>query len=239
MGSAITITPPVARTLYRLPLLFLLILSSCAPLTPRHDRLQESALPGKVRSLKATATIRVEQPGRRAIRGRAHIIVERPDLFRIEVLGPFNQTAIILASNEQELSLLDIKEGVLYRWSDRKGPYPLNGSEIVDLLLGALPGTAEEWELDKEGYTGEGAVGEERGERSFVRDDPAGGAVRINMADFNTLSGARIPYSISMRSPLGRLSVQYRKVTVNLDTDGVAFTLPTPAGAGIKEIIDR
>ncbi|MCP3678029.1 MAG: hypothetical protein GY721_10695 [Deltaproteobacteria bacterium] len=185
-----------------------------------------------VRSLKATATIRVEQPGHRAIRGRAHIIVERPGLFRIEVLGPFNQTAIILASNEQELSLLNIKEGVLYRWSDRKGPYPFNGNEIVDLLLGALPGTAEEWELDKEG----GLVKEER---SFVRDDPAGGAVRINMADFNTLSGARIPYFISMQSPLGRLSVQYRKVTLNIDTDGVTFTLPASARVGIKEIINR
>jgi hypothetical protein len=42
-----------------------------------------------------------------------------------------------------------------------------------------------------------------------------------------------------MRSPLGKLSVQYRKVTLNIDTDGVAFTLPASAGAGIKEIINR
>ncbi|MFQ5328578.1 MAG: outer membrane lipoprotein carrier protein LolA [Thermodesulfobacteriota bacterium] len=236
MGCAITTTPPVAMRLFKVTLLFLLTLSGCATLTTRQELLQTGALPETVDTLKASAIIRVEQPGRRAIRGRAHIVVERPGRFRIEVLGPFNQTALILTSDGRELSLFDIREGTLFRWSDSKGPYPLKGSEIADLLLGALPGVAGEWRREEAGGAEEGPEG---GESSFLRDDYDLGTVRIAMGDYHTLTGVRLPYLISMNSHLGRISVQYRKVALNIETAGVAFTIPTPSEAGIKEIINR
>jgi len=232
MGCAITTTPPVAKRLFKVTLLFLLTLASCAPLATKQEGVQEAPLPGTVTTLKATATIRVERPGHRAIRGRAHIVVERPGLFRIEVLGPFNQIAIILASDGRELSLFDIREGTLTRWPDSRGPYPLKGSEIADLLLGALPGAAGGWRREeKEG-------GAEGGDLTFERDDYDMGNVSITMGDFHTLTGIRLPYAISMSSPLGKISVQYRKVTLNGETDDVAFTIQTPAGAGVREVIN-
>ncbi|MFQ5586255.1 MAG: hypothetical protein ACE5GF_05465 [Thermodesulfobacteriota bacterium] len=222
------------RGIYSLKLISLLILSSCTLLTPRQEPLRDETSITTLRSLKATATIRMVRKSRLDFRGRALIIVQHPDLFRIELLGPFNQTAFIMTGDGERLSLFDVGKSVLHRWPANRGPYPFTGTEIVSSLLGTLPeapgnGNPEGGEII-EGST-------EGGKRSFLREDSAKRNIRIDLEDFRSVSGVPLPFTISMASPLGRLSIRYKAVTLNVDTGSIDFTLPAPAG--VNEVYDQ
>ena len=214
-----TFTPPFRESFFHLSLIILLTLfSGCALHIPPKESVPDESPPKIVKSLTAAATVTVARKGTSDIRGRALIIVERPDRFRIEVFGPFRQTVLIVTGDGETLSLLDVMQETLSRWPARRSPFPFTGSEVTSSLLGTLPGA------------GGNGTGEGEEERRYVREDPTEGTIRIKMADFRPLHGASLPYSITMTSPRGTLSLAYKKVTLNADTEDVDFTLTTPEG---------
>ena len=213
------ITQPFRGKLFHLSLLLLLtFISGCALHAPPKERVPGESPPKIVQSLTATATVTVARRGKSDLRGRALITVEKPAHFRIEVFGPFHQTVLIVTGDGETLSLLDVSRETLHRWPVRRSPFPFTGSEVTSSLLGIFPG-ADGHGTDE---------GEE--ERRYTREDPTGGTIRIDMADYRLLHGISLPYSITMASRRGTLSLAYKKVTLNAPTDDVDFTLTAPEG---------
>lgn len=55
-----------------------------------------------LKTLKGAALVKIAFKDDRDIAGRAVIIVKRPDQFRLEILGPFNQTVFLITYNKKK-----------------------------------------------------------------------------------------------------------------------------------------
>lgn len=85
-----------------------------------------------IQTLKGSAHVNIKFKDGREIAGIAAIIVKRPDRFRLEISGPFNQTAFIIIYNGEKMSLFSFQENKLYT----DYPLPVEASRLPQYLLG-------------------------------------------------------------------------------------------------------
>ncbi len=200
-------------------ILLLLLVSGCA-LLPQAGPKGPAKAPvtgerGRIpSSIRAEAV--VEFTGRDSVKGKAVILAKRPDLFRIDILGPFHQTVAQLVSDGRGISIYTADgpiEGV--RAGDVLESY-FDAAEVVDLLLGTAEG-----EKAPEGWS---ALSSDRGDSlRFVKKISGAGVISIVMEDFRKVDGAILPFSISVRGDKEGLSIRYSTVEIDPELNQELF----------------
>ncbi len=151
------------------------------------------------------------------VKGRATIVVKGPDLFRIEVFGPFNQTVFVLVGNGGGLSVYSKGDVRTYRWDDPFLPYSFRSRDVVSFLTGA-PYMLDE----RENYS----ILTHRGRiTGFIRSNRDGPVFKVSMGDYREIGGVSVPFSISVVSKKETLKITYRSVEVEPSLNAEVFTL--------------
>ncbi len=191
-----------------------LFLAGCAgnkPLPPEAPAVKPAEAPASIRAEAVVVFNRLID-----LSGRAVITAEAPDKFRIEVRGPFNQTAALLVSDGKSFfshigGSTEIKD-----WDDPRLPYSFSSSEIVSFLLGSP--------ADKEAEDRGFEVSKDPKRTVFKRPRKEG-ALKVELSDFRNIGTLRIPYRIEIEDGKRRLIVRYSSVEVNPEVDSAAFDI--------------
>lgn len=178
-----------------------------------------------LQTLKGSAQIKATFKDGREITGRAAVIVKRPDRFRLEIAGPFNQTAFIITYNGKNLSLFSFQENKLYT----DYPLPVEASRLPQYLLG-LPSSKN---------SGQEAGGINSGDEqvlinrecnikeialSGVKDDVRlidphtkdfGAGVKVSMDSYEEIDGFNFPFTISINNKGADIFIRYDHIELN------------------------
>lgn len=167
-------------------------------------------------ALSAEAVVSLSSSG---IKGRANIFVKAPDLFRIEVLGPFDKLMALMVSDGKSFSVFDGKVFTLYDLSDEINPLKFEAEEIVSFLIGSFnknnPTDGYEVSYDSKGFVS--AV-----EKTSEFDD----SVSAQFSNYRDIDGSLVPFSILIDFNEDVLAVEYKKVTVSPELGTKIFTHP-------------
>jgi len=180
-------------------------------------------------TLRASAV--VEMKRNFTIAGRASILVKAPDSFRIEVTGPFGQTAMLLASDGERLySSSDgkIKE---FLWDDPDIPYSFEAEEAVSFLTGSP--------RPREAQLGPGAT-EARDNwgrlKEYTKTAEGRPELKATLGDYRDINGAHIPFLIRIEDGRRTLTIRYTEAEVNPQIDEGLFSLGAGPERGSKEV---
>lgn len=173
-------------------------------------------------TLNASAFIRFTNSDGAEKVGKAAIAVRSPDLFRVEVLGPLNQTMLLFLS-DGHAAYLYTEDGSEQRYFEEIDP-----REIVGILLGA-----QRWPLEAPGpvdASGGGYIVEKDalGRVTMITMVREGGegAVKVGMDDYKTLQGVALPFAFTIETASERLSIRYRRVKLGREIEGALFSRP-------------
>lgn len=170
-------------------------------------------------SLRARAVVELKRDV--TVSGRAVIVARRPDLFRIEVFGPFNTSAATLLSDGTNLTVFSEGRLDTYGWDDPDLPYLFSAEEVVRLLTGA--------------WTEDAARKGEDGFRYASEYDPATGtfrvvklygafeALRADLSDWKDVDGRTIPFRISIDDGKQSINIQYFSVDIEPEISAGTF----------------
>ncbi|HHL39737.1 MAG TPA: hypothetical protein ENJ37_04470 [Deltaproteobacteria bacterium] len=195
------------------------LVGGCASLTPCRRADGGADSPPAVRRASALRAEAVVTIGRDGLRGRALVLVKAPSLFRIEVYGPFDQVAAVLAGDGPRL--------VYYRGGDRRSlslDTPLfsgrfSPMELTGLLLGDTAALermgAEVRTRDEEGA----AVTE------VVKTSGGVTLYRARFAETGDTSGVELPRAITITNGRDSLAIRYLTVEVDPLLDDDLFAL--------------
>lgn len=247
--------------------LFLVFLASCAPKVafvpppmPANiensllDRLQESS--GYFQSLKGLAKVQVSTRDR-SIRVNQVVLLEKPCNLRTEVMGPFGQTYMVLASNREQLSVYLPHSAEFYEGkpsSENLGKFlrlPFEVEDLVKIILYQVP--LVDFQRTEVSYTSEGnyrltlyAEDQYSQEAVFNPDlrllssayfRQAEKLLSVSYADFDANSPA-FPHQIEVEIPAGQTQaeVSFSDIDVNIPIDHERFKMTAPAGVAIKPL---
>jgi len=215
------------RARHRLSVLTVLVfIAGCAGVKPP----EKPDLPGLVpSSLRAEATVEIKRAF--SVVGRARVLAKSPASFRVEVFGPFGQTAALLGSDGETIYMLTDEGVVEYgrdaTLKDGEIPYPLKPEEIVSFLLGTPLAESENGRQATE------ASRDEYGRlKSFTRDVEGRPPLKVAIEDYRVISGANIPGKITIDDGKRSVMIRYREIEVNPGLDEEAFRF---TGAGTAE----
>ncbi|MBI5826233.1 MAG: hypothetical protein HZB22_00650 [Deltaproteobacteria bacterium] len=198
------------------------LLGGCAVFYAPQARPLAEAVPARPKALRAEAVVEL----RRSIplTGRARVLVESPDKFRIEVMGPFNQVIALLVSDGRELFVFSGRPPRIFNWEDPSMPYPFSAGEVVSFLMGeagappAMNRAAGSW------YSvttdGDGRV------KDIVKSRGGTEVLSVALADYRKVSGAYIPFNISIDGR-ERFSIRYSEVEIDPDVEPGSFSIPS------------
>lgn len=146
-----------------------------------------------------------------AISGRALILASSPASFRIEVYGPFGQTAAIIASDGETVYTVT-EDGTESFSRDEPGvPYSIKPEDVTSFLLGN-PRPAYEFS----GNRVETAMDEHGRLRLFSRPAEDGErGLKVLLEDYREVSGAHIPFRIIIDDGKRTVTIKYNEVEVN------------------------
>lgn len=173
------------------------------------------------KTLRAEAVVEL----RRSIplTGRARILVERPDKFRIEVMGPFNQVISLLISDGKNLFVFSGRSPKIFDWEDPFLPYPFSASEAVSFLMGeALAYPA----METAAGSGYSVTADRDGRvKDIVKSKNGSQVLKVTMTDYRKVSGAYVPFNISIDGKES-LSIRYSEVEIDADIGAGPFNMP-------------
>jgi outer membrane lipoprotein-sorting protein len=205
----------------------------------------------ELKTLQGTALIKMQfQGNRREIAGRAIVIIKRPDQFRFEILGPFNQISMIALYNGNSLSLLSFQENKVYR----DYPFPIDVSMLPQYLMGLPAGEVRSQKPALEGFN-QGSEARSQNENthplslspcyvnsedeqifinhegdireitsSAIRDDSH--TIKVSMGSYKEVDGFNIPFAISISSKASGFFIRYENVELNQHISNDLFNLP-------------
>lgn len=165
-------------------------------------------------SMRASATVELVMAGREPLKGRAIVLAKDPDLFRIEVRGPFNQTLALVTGNGRDVVFFS-------NGTAKRGGFPLDASEAAGFLLGR-PGVV----AAKEG-SGLRVVEEENGLITMV-EKSAGNAIlfRVSFSDYKEMADAVFfPLTLTIETARERIGISYTSIELNPEMEENAFDL--------------
>lgn len=204
-----------------------IVLLGCAALRPPAEPIVTSPAVTP-ESIRAKAVVQMKKT--LSVKGRAVILARSPDSFRIEVFGPFGHTAALLASDGS--SLFTITEDGPESYDRHKAdlPYSLEPEDIVSFLLGN-PRVGVEARADVEaGRDDNGRL------RVFTRTFEGRPSLKVMLDDYREVSGAHIPYRITMDDGDKTLVITYREVEVNPPLEDELFQIGTETAPEGKEV---
>ncbi|MCP3177999.1 hypothetical protein MJO47_12895 [Desulfuromonas sp. KJ2020] len=257
------------RRLMRLGLffLFLVFLASCAPrvafVPPPMPANIENSLLDRLRasgdyfqSLKGLAKVHVSTRDR-SIRVSQVVLAEKPHSLRTEVMGPFGQTYMVLASNRDHLSVYLPHSAEFYEGkpsSENLGKFlrlPFEVEDLVKIILYQVP--LVDFQRTEVSSTPEGhyrltlyAEDQYSQEAVFSPDlrllssayfRQAEKLLSVSYADFDTNLPA-FPYRIGVEIPAGQTQaeVAFSEVEVNIPIAHERFKMTAPTGVTIKPL---
>lgn len=197
------------------------MLGGCAALHAPQARPPAEAVRARPKALRGEAVVEL----RRSIplAGRASVLVESPDKFRIEVTGPFNQVIALLVSDGRELFVFSGRTPEVFDWEDPSMPYPFSAGEVVSFLMGEAGAPKAVNMAAGNGYSvttdGDGRV------KDIVKSRGGTEVLRVAMSDYRRVSGAYIPFHISIDGR-ERFSIRYSEVEVDPDVGPGSFSIP-------------
>jgi len=194
-------------------------------------------------------------------------VVEKPERFRLEILGPFDQPAIFFTSDAQMLSLYAKKQNIEYRGvASRENLFKLGGVNLsVEDFLLVLSGNPPK--LDN--ITSEWGAAIQEGRYHYLERISfqknvvqriwydtqyrmvsqvqeymlTNGEMLLNVR-FDNFRGEQggypLPAVIDIERPMDKVRVYivYQEMDVNQPIDATLFTFAPPAGANIVHIDD-
>lgn len=192
----------------------LLILSGCAAFKPPAEEPQG---PPKLAasSIRARAVVEIKKNNSAA--GRAAILAKAPGSFRIEVIGPFGQSAALIASDGQTLFISSDGKTSEFLWGDPEIPYSFKAGEIVSFLTGSP---------DAAGTPGAAIARDEWGRlREYTRAVEGKAGLKVTLGDYREVSGAHIPFLIRIEDGTRELVIKYTEVEINPPLEEEFFQL--------------
>jgi len=145
---------PFRLTAVALIWLAAVILSSCAPLRPKPERVSLPPAEALVNALRQNQARLQSFAGRGRLRFKdpwSHysfdvtVAAVRPDRLRVQAFDLMGRPVMTLTANHEELSLLDYRQAVLYRGAatpenlSRFLPFNLRLEDVITLLAGQKP----------------------------------------------------------------------------------------------------
>jgi outer membrane lipoprotein-sorting protein len=190
-------------------LTFIFLLPGCSAIS-----IQPTPYPGTTPdTLRAEAIVELEKE---EFRGRAVILLKRPNLARIDFLGPFNQVVAVIVSDGTELTFYSNGGVRSYRWDDPRLPYSFSPWEFVSFLFGR-PVDGGQYELTRD----------EKGNIQRLVKLRAGIPVlKVAMGDWRQVRGVFIPFEIAIEDEQERLDIRFSSVELNTRMEKELFIIP-------------
>ena len=205
-----------------------------------------------LKTLKGTALVKIasklvpadsKQGDNRDMAGRAVIIVKRPDQFRLEILGPFNQTVFLITYNKKNVSLFSFQENKVYR----DYPLPVEASLFPQYLSGlpaAWVGSREINNLRQTlsngrcVYTNSGdeqiLINHEGNILEITLPGVRGDIypIKVSMDSYKEIDGFNFPFAISLNNKKANILIRYDHIELNHDIPDDLFNLPEKREVG-------
>lgn len=248
------------RIFYVICIFISIYATGCVSLTPRVQRISDeqnicfdsasiSLLQKKyenLKTLKGTALVKIafklvpagsKQGDGRDAAGRAVIIVKRPDQFRLEVLGPFNQTIFLITYNKKNVSLFSFQENKVYR----DYPLPADASLFPQYLSGLPAAGAGSRGINNFQQTlphGRCVYTNSGDEQILINDEGnieeiiLSGAkddiypIKVSMDSYKEIDGFNFPFVISLNNKKANILIRYDHIELNQDISDDLFNLP-------------
>ena len=202
---------------------FLIAVTGCAGIKPP----KELPPPGRVPySIRAQAVVEIKRliP----VSGRANVIAKSPASFRIEVFGPFGQTAALLSSDGETTYVLTEKGIEEFRKGDADVPYSLAPEDITSLLIGGTTAGTQ-------ALVGADIRRDDAGRlKSFSKATPGKEDLNVSLDDYRDVAGAHIPFIITIENGKRKIEIKYKAVEVDPDIDDGVFKPDTAAAEEVK-----
>ena len=176
---------------------------------------------GGGKSLRAKATVEITGADGKSLSGKAVILARRPDLFRIEFLGPFNQTAALVLSDGGGTYYYSRGRDEYYYTGDPDYPFPFTAAELVAFLFGdgdvSALGDGEDYRVELDGeYRIEALEKIKDGKVLF----------RASMEDFRKNGERWYPYKIVINDGLQEMRIHYKSLNSGVIIDPGLFKPP-------------
>lgn len=239
------------RIFYVICIFISIYATGCVSLTPRVQRISDeqnicfdsasiSLLQKKyenLKTLKGTALVKIASKDNRDMAGRAVIIVKRPDQFRLEVLGPFNQTIFLITYNKKNVSLFSFQENKVYR----DYPLPADASLLPQYLSGLPAAGAGSRGINNFQQTlphGRCVYTNSGDEQILINDEGnieeiiLSGAkddiypIKVSMDSYKEIDGFNFPFVISLNNKKANILIRYDHIELNQDISDDLFNLP-------------
>lgn len=242
-----------------------LLVSGCAPpprmtVPPPEPGLQQSLLRqleenlGTFDALRGFARVRVAASGR-SLSWNQVLFVQAPDRLRAEVLSPFGQPILLVATDGESVTAIAPGEGRFYRGAASHGNLqrftriPLELEDLVGLLLyrvPPLPAAVPSLTALPEGYLLTLHGGTLRQELLFdsrhrlVRASWLNGDELLVQAGYGSFSGSgpAFPRQLSLRVPTREVeaTVSFSEIDLNPEIPAERFVLSAPEGYKVEPL---
>lgn len=181
-------------------------------------------------SLRAKAVVEIKK-NVLTIAGRASILAKAPGSFRIEVVGPFGQTMMLLASDGTKLYISSEGKIKEFLWGDPDIPYSFEAGEAFSFLTGA-PGPKEA------GYKPNAIETRDKWGRltGYTKTVEGRDGLKVTLGEYRDIGGAHIPFRIRIEDGKRDLTIKYTEAEVNPQLDEELFMLTAPPDRGAKEV---
>lgn len=237
------------------------VFTGCASLPPSTQRLSAEQnicpdspltasleeLSKRLKTMKGTALVKMQLQDGRETAGRAVVIVKRPDRFRFEILGPFNQISIIVVYNGNSVSLLSLQENKIYK----DYIFPIDVSRLPNYLVGLPAG-----EISGKG-AGAGILNQDSAihplqtnpcyvdsgdeqilinsqgsikEIVFSGTSQPSYPLQVSMDDYKEVAEFNFPGTISISNKGSNIFIKYEHIELNHDISDDLFILPQEPG---------
>jgi len=233
-------------------------------LLPSPQLLLQRARQPSVVSMKALVRIKLSSPEKSGV--LSHIIVARePSSLRLETMGPWGNTIFVLCIHGESLIAYSTAENIYYRGSSSQQnisrflPLALPREALVSLALGKpilLPANEDSIKIgeEKRGYSLSFTLSDHPGHQKllFGRDNfnplssaafTEGGSTifSVTFSDYTDIQQIPFPRRITFVIPAEKItvSIAFREVSLNTDSQDDAFSFPMPSGAGAASLDEQ
>ncbi len=176
-------------------------------------------------SIRAKAVVELKK-GSFSAAGRAAVFARAPGSFRIEVFGPFGQSAALIASDGERLLVASGGKTDLFLWGDPAIPYSFEAREAVSFLTGRRTTLASGALETRDAW----------GRLLEYSRDAGGRGLKVTLGEYREVAGAHIPFFIKIEDETRELVIKYTDAEVNPLLEDGFFELEAYSDRGPKEV---
>lgn len=211
----------------KIPLLFYILTTAvavfsftgCAPLISGKPAEGLLAPSGDYDSVRARAHVKFKGEGVESMRGKAAVVAKSPDLFRVELFGPFNQVmAIFVGDGKNVYSSVKGRES-LTPYGRQRAEFSIDARDLVSILLSRVggPGSLSDYDVGRDDL---GRV------VSIIKYNGGVAVIRAALGDYREAGSAQYPFKINIESGAEMLEIEYLQVELGGTVERALFEHP-------------